>query len=113
MHEVGIAQNALELAIQAARASGATQIHQVQLRVGVLTGVVPEALAFAFDAVRQGTMAATADLKVELIPATCWCSNCRMEFSSRETIYECPQCHQFNSELRHGLELELASLEAS
>ncbi len=113
MHEIGIAQNALELAVKAARASGATRIHEIQLKVGALTGVVPEALEFAFDTVRQGTMAGAATLKVELVPAACWCNRCRIEYSSPEMLYECPQCHQFETQLRRGLELELASLEAS
>jgi hydrogenase nickel incorporation protein HypA/HybF len=113
MHEISIAQSTLDLAVAAARESGATQIHELRLRVGVMTGIVPEALMFAFEAVREGTIAETASLKVEMVPVTCWCTNCQIEFSSREMIYECPQCHQFKAELRHGLELELASLEAS
>lgn len=113
MHEISIAQSALELAVTAAQASGATRIHQLQLRVGVMTGIVPEALMFAFEVVREGTIAEKADLKVQVVPVTCWCSNCQIEFSSGEMVYECPQCHQFNAQLRHGLELELASLEAS
>ncbi|MGO8763523.1 MAG: hydrogenase maturation nickel metallochaperone HypA [Limisphaerales bacterium] len=113
MHEVGIAQNALEQAIKAAQAAGATRIHNLLLRVGVMSGVVPEALVFAFEAVCHGTMAEGAALKVELVPVVCWCENCRIEFSSPEMLYECPQCRQFNTRLRRGLELELASLEAS
>ena len=113
MHEIGIAQNALELAIKSAQASGATQIHEIRLKVGVLTGVVPEALTFAFDTLRQGTMAGAATLKVELVPTACWCARCQREFASSEILYECPECHQFDTELRRGLELELASLEAS
>jgi hydrogenase nickel incorporation protein HypA/HybF len=113
MHEVGIAQNALEMAIQAARASGGTQIHKIHLKVGVMTGVVPEALQFAFESLREGTMAHAATLSVEQVPLTCWCRRCQIEFSSPEMLYECPQCRQFDTEIRRGLELELASLEAS
>ncbi len=113
MHEVGIAQNALEMAIQAARASGATHIHKIHLKVGVMSGVVPEALQFAFGSLREGTMAHAATLEVEATPLTCWCRRCRIEFSSPEMLYECPQCRQFDTEIRRGLELELASLEAS
>ena len=49
MHEVGIIQSTLELAEQSARTSGATQIHRLRLRVGCMTGVVREALEFAFE----------------------------------------------------------------
>ena len=113
MHEVGIIQNTLDLAVKSAQASGATQIHQLRLRVGAMTGVVPDALQFAFDVVRQGTMAADARLDVESVPATCWCAGCRTEFPSADLAYECPQCGQVSAELRRGLELELVSLEVT
>jgi hydrogenase nickel incorporation protein HypA/HybF len=113
MHEVGIIQNTLDLAVKSAQASGATQIHQVRLRVGAMTGVVPDALQFAFEVVRQDTMAAAARLEVETVPVTCWCARCQSEFPSADLLYECPQCGQISSELRRGLELELASLEVS
>jgi hydrogenase nickel incorporation protein HypA/HybF len=113
MHEISIAQNALELAIQTAQSSGATRIHQLQLRVGAMSGVVPEALLFAFEVVRRGTMADAASLKVETVPVTRWCPDCQVEFSSLDPVQECPKCHQFSHELRSGTELELASLEVS
>ena len=113
MHEIGIIQNTLDLAVKSARASGATRIHQVRLRVGAMTGVVPDALQFAFEVVRQETMAANAQLQVETVPVTCWCPGCQKEFASADLLYECPQCGRISAELRHGLELELAALEVS
>ena len=113
MHEVGIIQSTLELAEQSARASGATQIHRLRLRVGRMTGVVREALEFAFEVVRAGTMAADATLEVETVPVACWCAQCRTEFVSDDLLYVCPGCGQLSGELRRGQELELASLEIS
>ena len=74
MHELGIIQNTLELAMASAKSSGASQIHLLRLRVGTLTGVVPDALLFAFDVIRQGTIAAGARLEVENVPVSCWCA---------------------------------------
>ena len=113
MHEIGIIQGALELAEQSARSSGATRIHRLKLRIGQMTGVVPDALQFAFEVVRQGTLAAEASLELETVPATCWCAACRTEFVAKDLQYDCPACGQFSQELRRGLELELASLEVS
>ncbi|MBI4662121.1 MAG: hydrogenase maturation nickel metallochaperone HypA [Verrucomicrobia bacterium] len=113
MHEVGIIQNTLDLALETARSSGARQIHQLRLRVGAMTGVVPEALLFAFDVVRAGTIASDARLEVENVPAACWCAICQSEFHSEDSLYECPRCGAMSSELRHGLELDLVSMEIS
>ena len=113
MHEIGIAQNVLDMAIQSAQASGARQIHEVRIRVGTMTGVVAESLQFAFEALREGTIAAAAGLKIEPVSAACWCAQCQAEFPAEDWRYECPQCHRLSSELRRGTELEMASVEIS
>jgi hydrogenase nickel incorporation protein HypA/HybF len=111
MHEIGIVQGALDLALQTAQASAARQILCLRVRVGAMTGVVPDALQFAFEALREGTIAAQARLEIENVPATCWCASCQSEFQPTDWKQECPRCHQLSSELRRGLELELASVE--
>ena len=113
MHEVGIIQETLNLALAQAVKSGARQIHRIRMRVGAMSGVVPEALEFAFEVVRQGTMAAGARLEVDRVPASCWCAGCQIEFESPDLLFECPQCRQMGSELRKGREIELASMEIS
>src|SRR5690349_19555412 len=80
MHEVGIIQDTLELAVKHAEASGAARVHHLRLRVGALSGAVPEALELAFDIVRRGTIAEDARLDIEAVPATWWCETCQKEF---------------------------------
>ncbi len=106
-------QSTLALAEQQARAVGAARIHQLRLRVGQLSGVVPEALQFAFETLRRDTLAAEARLVVESVPAACWCAACQREFDAPDLINDCPECHQPSNELRRGRELALASLEVS
>jgi hydrogenase nickel insertion protein HypA len=73
MHEFSIMSSALELAEKNTRAAGATQIHRLKVRVGALSGVVPEALRFAFDGLKDQTLAAGAEFEIELVPAVGWC----------------------------------------
>jgi hydrogenase nickel incorporation protein HypA/HybF len=113
MHEVSLLENTLELALSYAQQQGATQIHQLTLRVGQLSGVIPEALQFAFDIVAQGTIAEKAQLLIETIPAICYCQTCQQDFQPTDWIYECPTCHQLCTELLQGRDLELVSLEVS
>ena len=113
MHEFGIMQSTLETAAQKTRAAGATQVHRLRLRVGKLSGVVPEALRFAFDALKEKTVAAQAELEMEEVTAACWCAGCAAEFESADLKYECPRCHQPSGDLRRGKEMELALLEIS
>ncbi len=113
MHEVGLIQNLLVIATKTARDSNASQIHELRLRVGAMSGVVPEALQFAFEVVRKGTMAEGGALVIEAVPAGSWCDQCQAEFVIQDYSYECPKCHRMCSELRRGMELELASMEVS
>lgn len=113
MHEVGIMQNTLEIALHHAAQQGASRIHQITLRVGDLSGVEPEALQFAFDVIVQGTLAEQATLTIDRVPARCYCPQCHQEFQPTDWIYACPHCEQVSADLRQGRELELASMEIS
>lgn len=113
MHEFSIMQSTLQTALQQAETAGARQIHELRLRVGRLSGVVPEALTYAFEALRPGTAAAGARLEIELVPAVLWCGRCRREFESPEFLCECPYCGEVSGELRRGREMELMSMEIS
>lgn len=113
MHEVGIMQSVIALAEQQARDAGAVQIHEVRLRIGRLSGVVPVALETAFAILRPGTLAAEASLSIDEVPAACWCGTCQEEFAAEEWLDACPRCGALSVHLRRGREMELASLEIS
>ena len=111
MHELSIMQSALNVALAQAREAGATRVHEIRLRIGALSGVVPDALEFAFEALVPGTLAEHAKLAIEHVPARFWCAGCAREFESADMLAECPDCHGLSGELRGGREMELASLE--
>ncbi len=104
-------ESALSTALDEARRAGASRVHVVRLRIGTLSGVVPEALQFAFEALTPGTAAEGATLAVESVPARFWCRICQREFQSDDILEGCPGCHQPSGELLAGREMELASLE--
>ena len=111
MHELSIMQSALDLALEQARKAGAKRLLELRLRIGALSGVVPEALEFAFEALTPGTLAEGARLALEKVPARFWCAHCGREFESDDLFADCPDCQRPSGELRAGRELELASLE--
>ena len=111
MHEVGIMQSVLDLAEREARAVGAAGISEVRMRVGRLTGLVPESLDFAFSVLREGTLAGEAQLCVEYVSGSFWCAECGREFDAEGFFCECPGCGTPSFERRRGMEMELLSLE--
>lgn len=111
MHELAIMDSALNMALDQAEKAGAIRVHVIHLRIGALSGVVPDALQFAFEALASGTMAEGAALDIEEVPARFWCTMCAREFQSDDYFAECPGCHKPSGDLRGGREMELASME--
>jgi hydrogenase nickel incorporation protein HypA/HybF len=111
MHELSIMDSALSLALDQAEKAGATKVYVIRLRIGALSGVVPDALQFAFEALAPGTLADGAALDIVNVPARFWCQSCANEFQADDFFAECPQCHAPSGELRAGREMELASME--
>lgn len=113
MHEVSLMESALEAAVRHAKGQNAKRIHAITLDVGALSGVVPEALEFAFEAVTRGTMADGATLTVNAIPLACHCAACDLEFEAEDLTAACPACGAWSPDVRRGQELLLAALEVS
>ena len=113
MHEVSMMQNTLDIAIAQARQNGATKIDRLTMNIGELSGVIPEALEFAFEVLIGGTMAENAQLEIKTIPVVCYCQECDRNFQPHNYIYECPKCQRISTDIIHGRELELVSLVVS
>lgn len=111
MHEVGIMQSAIHMAERQAREAGAQRILTLRLRVGAMSGVVPEALEFAFETLSRGTLADGGRLEVECVPPAAWCAPCRSEFPCADYDLTCPRCGECSQELRRGTEMQLSSIE--
>jgi hydrogenase nickel incorporation protein HypA/HybF len=112
MHELGIAQAALQQTLEQARRAGATRVARIVLRVGALSGVDGEALRFAFTSILPGTAADGAALEIEPVPAVARCPDCQREFNpDADFIFTCPSCQRLCTALTQGRELELTRLE--
>lgn len=90
MHEAGIAANIIEIAEDAAHGAPVLKVH---LKLGAFTGVVREALEFAFEALKEGTLAAGAELEIETIPLIATCIACGWTGAPEEDYcLLCPRC---------------------
>lgn len=113
MHEASIMQSVLEFACERMQEQGASRIHCVRLRVGALSGVVPEALEFAFEAMKAETPAAEATLDLEIEPARLRCQACGHAFDTTAIAEVCPQCGGWQTDVLRGQALDLVSMEVS
>ena len=112
MHEVGIMESTLAAVRREALARNAAHVDRIVVRIGVLSGVEPDALRFAFEACAPGTLAEGAELDIESVPALAHCATCDRDFAAgRGFICCCPGCGNFSGDLRSGRELELRRIE--
>lgn len=114
MHELSIAENIVNVGREALSSSGLTgrRVRSVCVRVGALSGVVPEALDFCYGLIVQDTPLEGSVLVIEEQPVVVFCPRCGenrpLEDPSR---FRCPTCDTPTPELVHGRELELISME--
>lgn len=76
MHEISIAEDILRIAEAKARERNARSIQLIKLRLGTFTTIVEEALQFAFEVCRQGTLAAGSRLEIEVVAMVAECVVC-------------------------------------
>lgn len=108
MHEYAIAESVIAVAREHARGC---RIAAVELRVGHLRQVVPDALAFAFEVASAGTPAAGAELRIEPVVPIVRCERCGAESEARELPLACARCGGLAVEVLAGEELEVESIE--
>ena len=107
MHELSIADALLRIALQ--HADG-RRIESVEVKVGHLRQVVPDALTFAWTLVADGTDAEGAELIVEEVPAAGICRGCGTQSEWDAFPLACRACGSVDVELVRGEELLVDAL---
>jgi hydrogenase nickel incorporation protein HypA/HybF len=114
MHEVSIVLSLLEIVEEECRAAGYPAVAAVKVRVGKAGGILPEALGFAFQALRGNTPAHEARLIIDWVPLGGFCLDCRRQFQTEEKIlFACPLCGSPSFQVSQGYELQVVELEVN
>ncbi len=80
MHELSITQAILDTALRHAEQAHVKAIRTLHLRVGALSGIVPDSVRFYFDLISKGTGAEGARLEIELVLPRARCRACGAEY---------------------------------
>ncbi len=114
MHELSIVQNIVEVAEKAVIEAKANRVEAVYLRLGVLSGVVRDALDFAYDVATKDTLLAGSRLVVEEVPIVLYCADCGAERVLDDIrVIRCPACGAATVNIVQGRELEIDSIEVT
>lgn len=110
MHEAGIAADILEIAKSQSALLGGARVTEVTVRVGDMSGVVPEALEFAFEALREDETSG-AVLVIKKIAVLAKCESCGTESRpGADLVLWCEGCGK-PLKVLEGEELMVESIE--
>ena len=73
MHELALTQSVVDMILER---TVDRQVSTVRLRVGLLSGVVPDAMRFCYDLVTAGTGLQGSTLEIEQPPGRAHCRTC-------------------------------------
>ena len=107
MHELSIAQNVIEIITEEAQKANATTITEVEIDIGLVSGIVPDALTFAMDSLIKNTFLEKAKIIYNIIEGKGRCNNCSHEFTIDGLYAMCPECNSFSFEVVQGKELKI------
>lgn len=111
MHELSIAKSLIELACVEAEKVGKT-VEAVHIRVGAMSGVVPETLVIAYEFASQSTILEGSRLIIEAVPVSIFCQPCgKIQVLPGIQSFACPACGVTSCDLRAGRELDITALE--
>jgi hydrogenase nickel incorporation protein HypA/HybF len=110
MHELTLVQSLLVSTLNVAEAHGGLPVDKVRVRIGGLRQVVPDALQWAFDLAKKGTLAENAILEWEEVKAVVRCRQCSTSYEPDGVFWVCPRCGTAGGEAMQGQELVLDSV---
>jgi hydrogenase nickel incorporation protein HypA/HybF len=111
MHEFSIATSLLQIITEEARPFKGARVRTVRLRIGTLSGILPDALRFAFEIITEGTVAEGAALVIEEVPMIVSCRACGKVSAPDDPFILCPGCGSGDADIKGGRELEIESME--
>ena len=110
MHELSIAMSLVEVVQEEASKRSAIKVSKVEVEIGTMSGVEPEALLFAWELAIKDTIMDGAPLEIHTIRAKARCRECRTELIQEDFMNPCPSCGSFSFDLIQGRELRVTSI---
>lgn len=110
MHEYSIVMSLMDQCEALALQHNAKGIEQVELKIGILSGVEPALLAQAFDTFKLGTVCNDAKIIMNIQPLVLQCRDCEQQTQVNERTVICPACGGNNTLVMDGEDMMLMQL---
>jgi hydrogenase nickel incorporation protein HypA/HybF len=113
VHELSIAQSLVKLAAEQAAVHGAVRIIALDVVLGALSGLEPDALSFCFPVAARQTPCEGAELRLTVSAARGRCAQCGASAEVRDLLEPCARCGSWPLAVEGGDEMRLRSLEVA
>ena len=112
MHEFGITKNIVATVERYLERDDVLRVELINLRFGALQAIVPEAVEFAFETLKQEIPElADTRLNITTVPIQLKCENCGQVFRAEDFILYCTDCGSSETTIIEGKELEISNME--
>ena len=112
MHELSIVEGILEAVIPEVKKYNVTRVTEIRLKIGEMSGIVPQCIDEYFRIAAAGTIAEGAHIRIEKIPVTVSCPDCGYNGTIRIGHFRCPECSGTGFKIISGREYYVDSVEA-
>ena len=108
MHELATTRNLISLCEERAESDHFERVKEIRLKVGEMSGIVPQCLEEFFPFASKDTLCEGAKLVLESVPAAFSCLDCGTVTEGRR--YDCPRCGGSALRLVRGREFFVESI---
>lgn len=84
--------NVREIVEDAAKSNGSTKVNEVNIVVGNFSSVVADALEFAMEVAKKGSVFESAKINIRTEIAVVTCSECGKETPVEDYVFRCGSC---------------------
>jgi len=111
MHEFSIVQGFIQQIEEYLCREKYKKVLKICLEVGEMSGVIHDALEFAYDICSKGTKVEGAKLCISMVPVKVRCRRCEKEFLVEDYCFSCPGCKGTDFQTVSGYQLNIKEME--
>jgi hydrogenase nickel incorporation protein HypA/HybF len=110
MHELSIAISIVDTDIDQANQASADRVSEVELDIGMLSGIEYESLEFALGVASKDTILEETLFRINRVEPVAECPACQHLYTPEGMFSHCPECNKQGIKLIRGTELQIKSL---
>ena len=113
MHECSVVEQLVKIASAKAADAGASEVRQIRLVVGELTGYMEESILFYFKILSKDTILNGAGLDITYVKPKLRCPSCGKLYAREKFTFDCPDCGTPGEMTKTGSEFYIDTMEVS